>query len=129
MCFEAGSRLCASVLPCFSVPKKEKPNSWFVHMSRPPRPTPTSVPNFDHSGLTLRTRFRSLPISPSRHSASISATSSWARPAAIATAIFSAASMPDSTALWLPLMRGTLTKPAEQPISAPPGKVSFGTDW
>ncbi len=29
-------------------------------------------------------------------------------------------------ALWLPLMRGTLTKPAEQPISAPPGKASFG---
>ena len=25
-------------------------------------------------------------------------------------------------ALWLPLMRGTLTKPAAQPISAPPGK-------
>jgi hypothetical protein len=40
----------------------------------------------------------------------------------------SAASMPDRMALWLPLMRGTLTKPAEQPISAPPGKVSFGTD-
>ena len=35
---------------------------------------------------------------------------------------------PDSIALWLPLMRGTLTKPAAQPISAPPGNVSFGTD-
>jgi len=31
-------------------------------------------------------------------------------------------------AVWLPLIRGTLTKPAEHPISAPPGKVSFGTD-
>ena len=41
---------------------------------------------------------------------------------------FRAASMPDSIALWLPLMRGTLTKPAAQPISAPPGKDSFGTD-
>jgi len=41
----------------------------------------------------------------------------------------SAASMPVFMALWLPLMRGTLTKPAEQPISAPPGNVSFGTDW
>ena len=30
--------------------------------------------------------------------------------------------MPDSIALWLPLMRGTFTKPAAQPISAPPGK-------
>ena len=36
--------------------------------------------------------------------------------------------MPDSIALWLPLMRGTLMKPAAQPISAPPGKASFGTD-
>jgi hypothetical protein len=36
--------------------------------------------------------------------------------------------MPLLIALWLPLMRGTLTKPAEQPISAPPGKVSLGTD-
>ena len=36
--------------------------------------------------------------------------------------------MPDSMALWLPLMRGTLTKPAAQPISAPPGNASFGTD-
>ena len=41
--------------------------------------------------------------------------------------------MPESTALWLPLMRGTLTKPAEQPISEakpidypkPDGKLSF----
>ncbi len=36
--------------------------------------------------------------------------------------------MPDSMALWLPLMRGTFTKPAAQPISAPPGNASFGTD-
>ena len=41
----------------------------------------------------------------------------------------SAASMPVFMALWLPLMRGTFTKPAEQPISTPPGKASFGTDW
>ncbi|KQS85454.1 hypothetical protein ASG58_18670 [Rhizobium sp. Leaf383] len=79
--------------------------------------------------MTLRTRRRSVPIGPARHSVSISITSSLARPAAIAPAIFSAAILPDSIALWLPLMRGTLTKPAEQPISAPPGKVSFGTDW
>ncbi len=37
--------------------------------------------------------------------------------------------MPVFMALWLPLMRGTLTKPAAQPISAPPGKASLGTDW
>ena len=30
--------------------------------------------------------------------------------------------MPDFIAVWLPLIRGTFTKPAEQPISAPPGK-------
>ena len=36
--------------------------------------------------------------------------------------------MPERMALWLPLMRGTLTKPAAQPTSAPPGKISFGTD-
>ncbi len=65
----------------------------------------------------------------SRQPRSISIGSSLARPWAIASASFSAARMPDSTALWLPLMRGTLTKPAEQPIRAPPGKESFGTDW
>ena len=38
------------------------------------------------------------------------------------------ASIPDRMALWLPLIRGTLTKPAAQPIRAPPGNDSFGTD-
>jgi hypothetical protein len=37
--------------------------------------------------------------------------------------------MPVFSALWLPLMRGTFTKPALSPISAPPGKLSLGTDW
>ena len=40
----------------------------------------------------------------------------------------SAASIPVFIALWLPLMRGTLTNPAEQPISAPPGNDNLGTD-
>ena len=40
----------------------------------------------------------------------------------------SAASIPDSTALWLPLMRGTLRKPAPQPASTPPGNAIRGTD-
>src|SRR6266851_2015102 len=56
------------------------------------------------------------------------ASSSWARPAASAAATCSAASSPDSIALWLPLMRGTFMNPAAQPMSAPPGKASFGTD-
>jgi hypothetical protein len=37
--------------------------------------------------------------------------------------------MPDSIALWLPLMRGTLTMPTEQPSSATPGATIFGIDW
>ena len=37
--------------------------------------------------------------------------------------------MPVPIALCTPLMRGTLTKPAAQPISAPPLKVRRGTDW
>jgi hypothetical protein len=37
--------------------------------------------------------------------------------------------MPDLIAVWLPLMRGTFTNPAEQPISTPPGKASLGIDW
>ena len=32
-------------------------------------------------------------------------------------------------ALWLPLMRGTLTKPAESPTRQPPGNDSRGTDF
>jgi hypothetical protein len=36
--------------------------------------------------------------------------------------------MPDHIALWLPLIRGTFTMPAEQPRSAPPGNASFGID-
>jgi hypothetical protein len=45
-----------------------------------------------------------------------------------AAATCSAASIPDSIALWLPLMRGTFMNPAAQPSSAPPGKASLGTD-
>ena len=30
-------------------------------------------------------------------------------------------------AVWLPLIRGTFTKPAEHPIRAPPGKARVGT--
>ena len=40
----------------------------------------------------------------------------------------SAAAMPDSMALCEPLMRGTFMKPAAQPTSTPPGKISFGID-
>jgi hypothetical protein len=40
----------------------------------------------------------------------------------------SAASMPVLMAAWLPLMRLMFRKPASQPISAPPGNTSFGSD-
>ena len=48
------------------------------------------------------------------------------RSAAIASNAASAASIADFIAVWLPLIRGTFTKPAEQPISAPPGNASLG---
>ena len=37
--------------------------------------------------------------------------------------------MPDFMAVWVPLIFGTFTKPAAQPTSIPPGKVSFGIAW
>lgn len=40
----------------------------------------------------------------------------------------SAASMPLFIAVWVPLIFGTFMKPGLQPISSPPGKVSFGMD-
>ena len=36
---------------------------------------------------------------------------------------------PDFIAVCVPLILGTLRKPAAQPTSAPPGKVSLGMDW
>lgn len=41
----------------------------------------------------------------------------------------SAASMPLFIAVWVPLIFGTFMKPGLQPMSIPPGKVSFGIDW
>ncbi len=91
---------------------------------------PIKVPNFDHSGLTLRTRQQVLAdrrVAASRFvigefvvgAAGSERAAAAAPPRACRTA----------SRYALPLMRGTLTKPASQPISAPPGKVSFGTDW
>lgn len=40
----------------------------------------------------------------------------------------SAASMPLFMAVWVPLIFGTFMKPGLQPISSPPGNVSFGMD-
>jgi hypothetical protein len=41
--------------------------------------------------------------------------------------IASAATIPDFIAVCEPLILGTLRKPAEQPINAPPGNVNLGT--
>ena len=38
-----------------------------IHMSRPPSATPSTVPKRDHSGLTLRTGFRSAAIGAVAH--------------------------------------------------------------
>src|SRR6476620_6346767 len=59
-CVFAASSVLRSGLACDWVPNSEKP-SVLHHMSKPPSATPMMVPNFDHSGLTLRTRGRSLP--------------------------------------------------------------------
>ena len=37
--------------------------------------------------------------------------------------------MPDFIAVCVPLILGTLRKPAVSPISAPPGNTSLGIDW
>jgi hypothetical protein len=37
--------------------------------------------------------------------------------------------MPDFMEVCVPLIFGTLRKPAQSPISAPPGKTSFGMAW
>ena len=61
------------------------------------------------SGIAVEQRARSAPLPSASNAAS-------------------AASMPDFIAVWLPLILGTLRKPAVSPISAPPGKTSFGSD-
>ena len=87
---------------------------------------PSDVPRWKWAvaGAASCFRLRTLHVrvALSRQPRSISIGSSLARPASIAAASFSAARMPDSTALWLPSMRGTLTRPAEQPISGAAGE-------
>ena len=67
-------------------------------------------------------------MGPASTASAYSVSSSPWRLSAMARCAASAAAMPESMALWLPLMRGTLRKPAESPRSAPPGKASLGTD-
>ena len=113
-------------MPCFSVPKSEKPNVFATCRAAERdaddgaelRPQRLDVADLLEVAADLGSR------------ASVLVGDQLVLRAAGGKRIGdgSAASMPDSMALWLPLMRGTLTKPAEQPISAPPGNVSFGTD-
>ncbi len=63
-----------------------------------------------------------------RYDAGYADSSSCARPDPMAWYAASAASMPLFIAVWLPLIRAAFRKPASQPISAPPGNTSFGSD-
>ena len=47
----------------------------------------------------------------------------------IASTTASAPNIPDFIALWVPLILGTLTIPALQPIKRPPEKARSGHDW
>ncbi len=101
-------------------------------MSRPPSATPIAVPNFDQQRLDVA----DLSSGPCRCQLLRQAFSyldelivGAARKRSRRRRLVGGQHAGLASALWLPLMRGTLTKPAEQPISAPPGKESFGTDW
>ena len=98
------------------------------HMSIPAKKEPSPPPNFDTSGWAFLTFSSSAAIQLERTALSYSDSSVFSAPAPIAAATASAANMPLFIAVWVPLIRGTLTKPAAQPISAPPGKASLGTD-
>mmetsp|Transcript_22690 Transcript_22690/g.75235 ORF Transcript_22690/g.75235 Transcript_22690/m.75235 type:complete len:215 (-) Transcript_22690:81-725(-) len=67
--------------------------------------------------------------SPFSSSAAASSASAGSGSACIALKALSAASMPDFIAVCVPLILGTLRKPAAQPTRAPPGKVSLGMLW
>ena len=87
------------------------------------------MPQFDHIGLTLRTGFRSAAIGPARERLGIGRRARRPRgPRRSRACAASAAAIPESIALWLPLMRGTFTKPAAVAEQHPARKISFGTD-
>ena len=119
----------ASDLPWLMVPNGFQPVMLPTHMSIPPRKTPPISPYFDQRGLTLRTGLRSRAIGPSVWMyVSYALSSSPERPSAMAAAAASAASIPESIALWLPLIRGTFTRPTPQPRIATPGATALGID-
>ena len=96
-------------------------------MWKPPAIVPIHIPRFN-AGLTLRTLYRSSHMGDCFHPSPYASSTSRARPDCNAAYAASAASIPDFIALWVPLIRGTLRNPAEQPINAPPGNATFGTD-
>src|SRR6185312_14239870 len=73
-------------------------------------------------GLTFRTFFSSAITGDARSFASKPALSSFC-------ARCSAASMPLRIAWCVPLILGTLSRPAVSPISSAPGISTFGMDW
>src|SRR5690606_14335453 len=84
-------------------------------MSAPASRVPSVSPKRETNGWALRTVCSSSAIQLARSAASYSTSSSFSRPAAMAPAMASAANMPLFIAVCVPLIRGTLTKPAEQP--------------
>eukprot|EP01139_Manchomonas_bermudensis_P007437 Amastigsp_a180931_43.p3 type:complete len:220 gc:universal Amastigsp_a180931_43:213-872(+) len=120
---QASLSACASLSVYGSLP--------IVTVSRPEMAMPAQSPCWN-AGRMLRTLWSSSQIEELRSAASyeamsIAAQSLVSRPlSAVATA--SAASMPERMAVCVPLTLGTFMNPAEQPMSAPPGKFSLGID-
>ena len=88
---------------------------------------PSMVPSFDHSGLALRTVQQVLADPPSRATPRRSRQARrWRGPPRAPRRRVRPPACRTASRCALPLMRGTLTKPAAQPISAPPGKRQLG---
>mmetsp|Transcript_11174 Transcript_11174/g.33243 ORF Transcript_11174/g.33243 Transcript_11174/m.33243 type:complete len:263 (+) Transcript_11174:202-990(+) len=78
---------------------------------------------------TSRSAWLHVSDEASSSSSAASSASAGSGSACIALKALSAASMPDFIAVCVPLIFGTLRKPAAQPTRAPPGKVSLGMLW
>jgi hypothetical protein len=97
------------------------------HMSAPASTVPSAPPNLATSGWALRTRPELVGDPASSERAIVFGKRVFLATGGDRRGAASAASMPLFIAVWVPLIRGTLTNPAAQPISAPPGNASFGT--
>mmetsp|Transcript_25610 Transcript_25610/g.65927 ORF Transcript_25610/g.65927 Transcript_25610/m.65927 type:complete len:243 (-) Transcript_25610:1255-1983(-) len=104
-------------------------SGFMMYVSRAALSRPGSSPQWK-PGLMLRSQNSSFATHDSLTLVSYCSTSTTPSGSFASSAkTASAASMPVFIAVCVPLILGTLTKPAEQPISAPPGKLSLGMDW